>query len=107
MTSRAIRTTAERWLAEGRRAVMVEVTQALGSAPREAGTRMVVAETLVAGTVGGGHLELKAITRAREMIRYSTRAVRGEDEERGHHGEQVHRDGRRDEKDRRGAKKRE
>ena len=60
---------ARHWLAEGRGAVVVEVTQALGSAPREAGTRMLVSATETIGTVGGGHLELKAIARAREMLR--------------------------------------
>jgi hypothetical protein len=34
---------------------------ARGSVPREAGTRMLVAPTEVHGTIGGGHLELKAI----------------------------------------------
>ena len=66
---RAIRNTAQRWLAEARAAIVVEVTQALGSAPREAGTRMLVSATEAIGTVGGGHLELKAIERAREMLR--------------------------------------
>ena len=60
---------ARRWLADSRAAVIVEVTQALGSAPREAGTRMLVSATETIGTVGGGHLELKAIARAREMLR--------------------------------------
>ena len=57
------------WLREGRVAVVVEVANALGSAPREAGTRMLVSATEAIGTVGGGHLELKAIARAREMLR--------------------------------------
>ena len=60
---------ARRWLGEGRAAVVVDVTQALGSAPREAGTRMLVAADEAIGTVGGGHLELKAIASAREMLR--------------------------------------
>lgn len=63
-----LRDTAARWLAEGEPAVVVEVTQALGSAPREAGTRMLVAATRCAGTIGGGHLEWKAIERARTML---------------------------------------
>ena len=66
--NRSIRDTAQRWLAEARAAVVVEVTQALGSAPREAGTRMIVSATEAIGTVGGGHLELKAIAHAREML---------------------------------------
>ncbi|MEQ1682210.1 MAG: xanthine dehydrogenase accessory protein XdhC [Burkholderiaceae bacterium] len=60
---------AKRWLSEGREAVVVEVTQAKGSVPREAGTRMLVGATEVIGTIGGGHLELKAIACAREMLR--------------------------------------
>ena len=67
--NRHTRVSAQRWLNEACAAVVVEVVQALGSAPREAGTRMLVCATEVAGTVGGGHLELKAIERAREMLR--------------------------------------
>jgi xanthine dehydrogenase accessory factor len=36
--------------------------------PREAGTRMLVAATRCEGTIGGGHLELKAIEQARAML---------------------------------------
>jgi len=63
-----LRETAARWLADGEPAVLVEVTEALGSAPREAGTRMLVGKGRCAGTVGGGHLELKAIERARRLL---------------------------------------
>jgi xanthine dehydrogenase accessory factor len=63
-----VRQTAVQWLADRRPAIVVEVTQAQGSAPREAGTRMLVAADAQAGTVGGGHLELKAIALAREML---------------------------------------
>ncbi len=66
---RQTRQAAAQWLAEGRAAVLVEVTQARGSAPREAGTRMLVSAHHTVGTIGGGHLELKAIERAREMLR--------------------------------------
>jgi xanthine dehydrogenase accessory factor len=59
---------ARRWLASGRRAVVVEVTQARGSVPRGPGTRMLVAVDEVQGTIGGGHLELKAIADARAML---------------------------------------
>lgn len=64
----SLRDIAARWLADGEPAVVVEVTEALGSAPREAGTRMLVGKGCCAGTVGGGHLELKAIERARRML---------------------------------------
>jgi xanthine dehydrogenase accessory factor len=63
------RDTASRWLSAPRQAVVVEVIQALGSAPREAGTRMLVSAHESIGTIGGGHLELKAIAHAREMLR--------------------------------------
>jgi xanthine dehydrogenase accessory factor len=56
------------WRAEGRPAVVVEVSQARGSVPREAGTRMLVGLHEVLGTIGGGHLELKAIASARAML---------------------------------------
>ena len=59
---------AKRWLAKTRDAIVVEVTQAQGSVPREEGTRMLVGTTEVIGTIGGGHLELKAIACAREML---------------------------------------
>jgi xanthine dehydrogenase accessory factor len=66
--NRHTRETAHRWLTEARRAIVVEVTQAKGSAPREAGTRMLVSATEAIGTIGGGHLELKAIEHARAML---------------------------------------
>jgi len=65
----SLRTLATDWLDAGRRAVVVEVVEARGSAPREAGTRMLVSADDTAGTIGGGHLELKAIDEAREMLR--------------------------------------
>jgi len=63
-----LRNTAAAWLEAGTPAVLVEVTEALGSAPREAGTRMLVSASRCEGTIGGGHLELKAIERARRML---------------------------------------
>ncbi|HEY0818219.1 MAG TPA: xanthine dehydrogenase accessory protein XdhC [Rhizobacter sp.] len=63
-----LRDTAEAWLRRGRAAVVVRVSEARGSVPREAGTRMLVAPGEVAGTIGGGHLEWQAIARAREML---------------------------------------
>ena len=71
---RELRHTASRWLGEGRAAVVVEVLQALGSAPREAGTRVLLSVDEALGTIGGGHLELKAIARGREMLRTRERA---------------------------------
>ncbi len=69
-----LRHTAVSWLADGVPAVLVEVTEALGSAPREAGTRMLVSAPDCEGTIGGGHLELKAIARARRMLASDERA---------------------------------
>lgn len=63
-----LRDLAAEWLNAGEPTVLVEVTEALGSAPREAGTRMLVSASRCAGTIGGGHLELKAIDRARRML---------------------------------------
>src|SRR3990167_7188210 len=63
-----LRDTALAWLGAGTPAVLVEVTEALGSAPRDAGTRMLVSAERCEGTIGGGHLELKAIERARRML---------------------------------------
>jgi xanthine dehydrogenase accessory factor len=71
-----LRIVAATWHASRRRAVVVEVVEALGSAPREAGTRMLVAADATAGTIGGGHLELKAIGAAREMLRETDAAPR-------------------------------
>ena len=56
------------WRAAGRAAVVVEVAAHRGSVPRETGTRMLVAADEVLGTIGGGHLELKAIAQARELL---------------------------------------
>jgi len=66
--SAALKATARAWLAGGRPAMLVQVLAARGSVPRGPGTRMLVAADAVAGTVGGGHLELQAITRARARL---------------------------------------
>jgi len=63
-----LRTPALAWRAARRPAVVVEVVQTQGSVPREAGTRMLVAADEVLGTIGGGHLELQAIARARRLL---------------------------------------
>ena len=47
---------------------MVAVLEAGGSVPRGSGTRMLVGRTQLAGTVGGGHLEWKAIEQARALL---------------------------------------
>lgn len=53
----------------GRAATLVTIADARGSAPREAGVKMLVTETETAGTVGGGNLEHESIRIARAMIR--------------------------------------
>jgi len=52
----------------GRNCVLITVAQAEGSTPRSAGTRMVVCENEIQGTIGGGHLEYRAIAMARELL---------------------------------------
>lgn len=49
-------------------AVWVCISNARGSVPREAGAAMLVTADDVSGTIGGGHLEYKAIEFARECI---------------------------------------
>ena len=68
MIDRAVRDLAGAWLREGRAAVVVEVVRTQGSAPRERGTRMLVSAVETVGTIGGGHLELKAIAAARSLM---------------------------------------
>ena len=50
------------------RAVLVTVAHTMGSAPREAGTAMVVSAHDAAGTIGGGHLEFEAQRIARDAL---------------------------------------
>lgn len=64
----SLKPAAAAWLAAGRPAVVVEVASARGSVPRAAGTRMIVAADEVLGTIGGGHLEWRAIETARARI---------------------------------------
>jgi xanthine dehydrogenase accessory factor len=53
----------------GQACAMVTVTEVRGSAPREPGARMIIAEgRLVWGTIGGGNLEKLAIEQAQAFI---------------------------------------
>jgi len=52
----------------GQPAVIVTVAAGRGSVPREPGTKMLVWADGFTGTIGGGHLEFKAIDIAREML---------------------------------------
>ena len=49
-------------------AALVTVLATEGSAPREAGTKMVVWESGQSGTIGGGNLEHQATSQARKML---------------------------------------
>jgi xanthine dehydrogenase accessory factor len=68
MTPTALHHTAHAWLAAGRAVIEVHVLAHEGSAPREAGTRMLVGADDVVGTIGGGHLEWVAIETARGLL---------------------------------------
>ncbi len=65
---RDTRLAAVHWLEQRIPAVVVEIAQARGSAPRGAGTRMLVSAVQSIGTIGGGHLEFKALAAARAML---------------------------------------
>ena len=52
----------------GERYIVVTLIGARGSTPRASGTKMVVAESLVRGTIGGGELEHRVIRRAQELL---------------------------------------
>jgi xanthine dehydrogenase accessory factor len=69
-----LRRQAQAWHAAGRAAVVVAVSGARGSVPRDNGTRMLVAADEVVGTIGGGHLELQAIQHARQLLAESVSA---------------------------------
>ena len=58
------------WLTAAQRAPAVLVTVAIaeGSVPREPGAKMLVTRDAFAGTIGGGHLEHRAIEIARAML---------------------------------------
>ena len=78
MSELRLRDRAAAWLAAGRPAVVVEVTVARGSVPRGVGTRMLVGVDAALGTIGGGHLELKAISAARAALASGHVAPRSE-----------------------------
>ena len=52
----------------GRPMVLVTIASVRGHAPRGAGTKMVVTHDAIHGTIGGGDLEARAVTRARELL---------------------------------------
>ena len=66
--SAAILAAARRCLDAGQPTIDVLVSEVQGSAPREAGTHMLVTAQDVIGTIGGGHLEWAAIRHARAAL---------------------------------------
>ncbi len=63
-----LREIAGAWLRLGIPALLVRITAVRGSAPRDAGTALLVAAGTQAGTLGGGHLEWQAVQRARRLL---------------------------------------
>ncbi|WP_166970103.1 xanthine dehydrogenase accessory protein XdhC [Brevibacterium atlanticum] len=55
-------------------AVLVTLTSVRGHAPREAGAKMIATVDDLFGTIGGGNLEMTAVTRARELLAEGVRA---------------------------------
>lgn len=66
---------AARWVRAGVPVAMVTIVEVKGSAPREAGVRMLVTAADLVGTIGGGHLEWRGMDIARAML--ANRHVRG------------------------------
>lgn len=53
---------------QGEPCVLVTIVEERGSTPRNAGSKMVVTAERIFETIGGGHLEYKAMELAREML---------------------------------------
>lgn len=53
---------------KGEACVLVTIIEERGSTPRNAGSKMVVTAERIFETIGGGHLEYKAMQMAREML---------------------------------------
>jgi xanthine dehydrogenase accessory factor len=58
----------EAFLAQNPQTVLIEIIGTQGSTPRETGTFMLVSETEIWGTIGGGQFEFMAIGNAREIL---------------------------------------
>ncbi|WHS62151.1 xanthine dehydrogenase accessory protein XdhC [Pseudomonas sp. G2-4] len=52
----------------GEPCVLVTIIEELGSTPRNAGSKMVISASQIFDTIGGGHLEYKAMEIARHML---------------------------------------
>ncbi len=62
-------------LARGEAAVLVHLAELKGSAPREAGAVMLVTESAIADTIGGGEMERTAILNARALLQSGGAAI--------------------------------
>ena len=54
--------------ARGKAYILITVIGVAGSTPRDGGTKMVVSDDGQFDTIGGGHLEYKAIAYAHQML---------------------------------------
>jgi len=61
---------------QGEPSVLVTLIEERGSTPRNAGSKMVVTAQQLYDTIGGGHLEYKALHIAREMLEQGTQGTR-------------------------------
>ena len=59
--------------------VLITVTEAKGSTPREAGTKMVVTADKQFGTIGGGNLEFESIAEARKLLAAAISSIKTKD----------------------------
>jgi len=62
--------------AEDEPCVLVTIIEERGSTPRNAGSKMVVSAGKIYDTIGGGHLEYKAMDIAREMLASGSQGTR-------------------------------
>lgn len=53
---------------KGTAAILITVVENRGSTPRNAGTKMIITADEIFETIGGGHLEHKAIKKARQLL---------------------------------------
>ncbi|EIK95024.1 xanthine dehydrogenase accessory protein XdhC [Pseudomonas sp. M47T1] len=60
---------------QGEPCVLVTIIEEKGSTPRNAGSKMVVSATQLYDTIGGGHLEYKAMHIARQMLASGSQAT--------------------------------
>lgn len=61
---------------QGQPCVLVTIIEERGSTPRNAGSKMVVTAERIFETIGGGHLEYKAMELAREMLQSRSQDTR-------------------------------